>query len=113
MTGPSSAQDANAGNTANPLLVPPPGGWIDPSNEPIPTRAALLVGPVTAFYILALGAIGLRVWSRHIKKISWRLSDYAVLIAALFGTGYLAICWLGETPLARADLLLLFILAMN
>ncbi|RYP52218.1 hypothetical protein DL768_002537 [Monosporascus sp. mg162] len=78
----------------NPLMVPPPGGWIDPSEVFMHHRAVLLVGPVTAFYILGLAVIVLRVWARHIKKTSWQLSDYAVFIAAIFGAGYVAICWL-------------------
>ncbi|KAI0594482.1 hypothetical protein F4775DRAFT_596264 [Biscogniauxia sp. FL1348] len=78
----------------NSLMAPPPGGWIDPSEAPMHPRAVLLVGPVTAFYILGLAAIGLKIWARHIKKLSWRLSDYAVFIAAVFGTGYIALCWL-------------------
>jgi hypothetical protein len=61
-------------------------------------KAVLLVGPVTAFYILDLAILVLRVWARHIKKASWRLSDYAIFVAAFFGTGYIAICWLGEPP---------------
>jgi hypothetical protein len=75
-------------------MVPPPGGWRDLTKEPINAKAALLVGPVTAFYVVALFAIGLRFWARHLKKAKWRLSDYAVLVAAVFGTGYLSICWL-------------------
>ncbi|KAF3767984.1 hypothetical protein M406DRAFT_321812 [Cryphonectria parasitica EP155] len=73
-------------------------------------RAVLLVAPVTAFYILGLAAIGLRIWARHIKKVSWRLSDYTILIAAVFGTGYVAMCWLAATrggigyPLVRVPL---------
>jgi hypothetical protein len=68
-------------------------------------RAVLLVGPVTAFYILDLIALALRVWARHIKKTAWRLSDYAIFIAAIFGTGYIAICWIGETPRPETELL--------
>ncbi|TEY32580.1 hypothetical protein BOTCAL_0720g00010 [Botryotinia calthae] len=75
-------------------LTPPPGGWINPSEVPMSSRAALLVVPVTTFYILGLGAIVLRIWARYITKVSWQLSDYAVIIAATFGTGYIAICWL-------------------
>lgn len=78
------------------MMVPPPGGWRDLTKEPINAKAALLVGPVTAFYVVALFAIGLRFWARHLKKAKWRLSDYAVLVAAVFGTGYLSICWLGK-----------------
>ncbi|KAI1758255.1 hypothetical protein F4782DRAFT_477152 [Xylaria castorea] len=85
----------------NPLTVPPPGGWIDPSKVPFSPRAILLVGPITAFYVLALAAIVLRIWARHIKKASWRLSDYAILVAAVFGTGYVSICWLAAD---RGDL---------
>jgi hypothetical protein len=86
--------------------TPPPGGWIDPSKVPMNHRAVLLLGPVTTFYILALAAIVLRVWARHIKKTSLRLSDYAVFIAAIFGTGYVAMCWLGETRYTRIGLFL-------
>ncbi|KAK4031538.1 hypothetical protein C8A01DRAFT_21259 [Parachaetomium inaequale] len=74
--------------------APPPGGWIDPTKAPLQQAAVLLVGPVTAFYILALAALGLRVWAKYIKKAQFRFSDYAVFTAALFGTGYLAICWI-------------------
>lgn len=77
-------------------LTPPPGGWINPSQAPMSPRAVLLVGPVTTFYILGLCSIVLRIWARYITKVAWRLSDYAVIIAAIFGTGYIAICWLGE-----------------
>ncbi|KAI0175870.1 hypothetical protein GGR52DRAFT_589650 [Hypoxylon sp. FL1284] len=81
----------------NPLMSPPPGGWIDPSKALLQQRAVLLVGPVTAFYILDLVALALRVWARRIKKVPWRLNDYAVFVAAIFGTGYFAICWLTVT----------------
>lgn len=81
----------------NPLMTPPPGGWINPSEAPMSQRAVLLVGPVTTFYILGLAAVALRIWARHVKRLSWRLSDYAVFIAVVFGTGYVAICWLGKS----------------
>ncbi|OTA64299.1 hypothetical protein K449DRAFT_394111 [Hypoxylon sp. EC38] len=80
--------------TTTPLMVPPPGGWIDPSKVPMSPKAILLVGPVTAFYILGLVALVLRVWAKQMRKSSWRLSDYAVFIAVIFGTGYVALCWL-------------------
>ncbi|OAG08640.1 uncharacterized protein CC84DRAFT_1203964 [Paraphaeosphaeria sporulosa] len=78
----------------NPLMVPPPGGWIDPSRATMHYRAVILVAPITAFYILDLLVLLLRAWSRYIKKSSWRLSDYFIFIASIFGTGYIAICWL-------------------
>jgi hypothetical protein len=92
----SPTSRATASAPVNPLLVPPAGGWIDPSKAPMSQQAILLVGPITTFYILALVAIGMRIYARRIKKISFRLSDYAVFIAALFGTAYVAMCWLGE-----------------
>ncbi|KAH6649205.1 hypothetical protein F5144DRAFT_99 [Chaetomium tenue] len=82
------------GGPLNPLMVPPPGGWINPTEAPRQQAAVLLVGPVTAFYILALAALGLRVWAKYIKKAQFRFADYAVFTAAFFGTGYLAICWI-------------------
>ncbi|KAI0380182.1 hypothetical protein F5Y04DRAFT_100416 [Hypomontagnella monticulosa] len=75
----------------------PPGGYINPSQVPLSHKAVLLVGPVTAFYILDIAALALRVWARHVKRASWRFNDYAVFIAAIFGTGYFAICWLTAT----------------
>ncbi|KAI1308252.1 hypothetical protein F5Y03DRAFT_95715 [Xylaria venustula] len=74
--------------------APPPGDYIDPSRDPISPKATVLVGPVTAFYILDIAALALRVWARHIKKATWKLSDYAIFIATIFATGYVAICWL-------------------
>ncbi|PSR83627.1 hypothetical protein BD289DRAFT_483228 [Coniella lustricola] len=75
----------------------PPGGYIDPTKAPMSHKGILLVAPITTFYVLGLGAIGLRLWARHIKKISWQLSDYFVLVAAVLGAGYLAICWIVAT----------------
>ncbi|KAI0424553.1 hypothetical protein F5Y09DRAFT_353289 [Xylaria sp. FL1042] len=75
-------------------LAPPPGGYIDPSTDPISPKAALLVGPVTVFYVLDLVVLAFRVWARRIKKATWRFSDYAIFIAAVFATGYVALCWI-------------------
>ncbi|KAI0972308.1 hypothetical protein F4678DRAFT_57575 [Xylaria arbuscula] len=83
---------STASTMSSPAL--PTGGYIDPSRDPISPKAALLVGPVTAFYILDLAVLALRVWSRHIKKVTWGLSDYAIFIATIFATGFVAICWL-------------------
>ncbi|KAK7746794.1 hypothetical protein SLS53_001982 [Cytospora paraplurivora] len=66
----------------NPSIAPPPGGWIDPSEDPMSHRAVLLVGPVTTFYILGLAAVALRLWARRIKKASWQF------MAAGGGIGY-------------------------
>ncbi|PQE13588.1 integral membrane protein [Rutstroemia sp. NJR-2017a BVV2] len=74
--------------------TPPPEGWINPSEAPMHPRAVLLIGPVTVFYFLGVVAIILRIWARYLTKVSWRLSDYAVIIAFFFGTGYVAICWI-------------------
>jgi hypothetical protein len=72
----------------------PQGPFIDPATEPMPEKAILLVAPVTTFFILALVCIGLRLWSKKIKKTSLRFSDYSVLVAAVFAAGYLALTWL-------------------
>jgi len=77
---------------APPAMVPSPGGWLSPK-APMSHKATLLVGPVTTFYILMLGALALRVWARRIKKIPFWLADYAVFVAAIFGTAYFAMCW--------------------
>lgn len=93
---PPSSDTAPTAAAPNPLMMPPPGGWIDLSEAPMHHRAVLLVGPITAFYVLALAAIAFRFWARHIKRATWRLSDYSVVTAAVFGTGYFVVCWLGE-----------------
>ncbi|KAK8092857.1 hypothetical protein PG999_014444, partial [Apiospora kogelbergensis] len=68
--------------------------FIDPLNEPIPARAALLVAPLTVFFILDIICICLRIWARQIKKASLRLNDYAILVAIVFAAGYITICWI-------------------
>ncbi|KAF2686352.1 hypothetical protein K458DRAFT_486331, partial [Lentithecium fluviatile CBS 122367] len=79
----------------SPLGPPvPQGPFIDTRAKPLPSRAILLVAPVTSFYILALICIGLRIWSKRLKKNSLRFSDYAIFVAAIFATGYLSICWI-------------------
>jgi hypothetical protein len=81
------------------LGAPPPGGFANTRDGPLPERAALLVGPVTAFYMLAIVCVGLRIWAKRFKKNSLRFNDYAIFIATLIATGYLAICWIGrEAP---------------
>ncbi|KAI0546147.1 hypothetical protein F4679DRAFT_421649 [Xylaria curta] len=83
-----------SGTTQGSTPAPPPGGWIDTSKASISPGGAHLVAPVTVFYFLGLIAIGLRFWARRIKKSSWQLSDYAIIVAALNSTGYLIICWI-------------------
>lgn len=72
------------------------GSFIDTTTGPLPRKAVLLVAPVTIFYGLAIISIGLRIWGKMIKKNTIRFNDYAIFIAAIFATGYLSICWLGE-----------------
>ncbi|KAI0401751.1 hypothetical protein F4802DRAFT_600753 [Xylaria palmicola] len=99
-----------SGPTPGSMPVPPPGGWIDTSKASISQGGAHLVAPVTIFYLLGLIAIGLRFWARRIKKSSWQLSDYAIIVAALNSTGYLIICWITAArgglgyPLVKVDL---------
>lgn len=111
-TPPRPLGGPNAVPRPNPLMVPPPGGWIDPSKVPMHHEAILLVGPITAFYLLDIAALALRIWARYIKKATWRLSDYAIFIAFLFGTGYIAICWFGMTSFTRNGPVWLFIVAI-
>ncbi|KAF1949854.1 hypothetical protein CC80DRAFT_456784 [Byssothecium circinans] len=86
------------GSSGPPGTSPRPPGLTGPfvnlAARPLPERAILLVTPVTIFYSLAIVCIGLRIWSKIIKKNSIRFSDYAIFVAAIFATGYLSICWL-------------------
>lgn len=85
----------------------PAGPFIDPSEHSLPPRAVLLVTPITIFFGLALTCIGLRLWAKRIKKTSLRFSDYAILVAAVFGAGYFTICWLGKGKRHRAPLMVI------
>ncbi|KAI1458187.1 hypothetical protein F4805DRAFT_474625 [Annulohypoxylon moriforme] len=68
--------------------------FVNLSKESLPPKAILLVTPITIFYTLAIICIGLRLWAKRIKKTPFRFCDFAILIAAVFATGYFAICWL-------------------
>ncbi|KAI0817162.1 hypothetical protein GGR55DRAFT_673003 [Xylaria sp. FL0064] len=107
---PSSSGGPMAVVPPSPMLTPPPGGWVDTSKASINPGGARLVAPITIFYFLGLFAVGLRFWARHIKKTSWQLSDYSIIIAVISGTGYVVICWITAThgglghPLISVDL---------
>ncbi|RYP04375.1 hypothetical protein DL765_010215 [Monosporascus sp. GIB2] len=90
-----SSPPGAAPNGSPPGLPPvPEGPFINPLGEPLPPRAVLLVAPLTAFFVLAMICIGLRLWAKRIKKNSLRFCDHAIVVAAVFATGYIAICWL-------------------
>ncbi|MCJ1423149.1 hypothetical protein MMC29_001030 [Sticta canariensis] len=42
------------------------------------------------FYGLAIGAVGLRIWSRRLKRRALGLDDYAVVVGLIFTGGLLA-----------------------
>ncbi|KAJ4288099.1 hypothetical protein N0V90_012116 [Kalmusia sp. IMI 367209] len=87
---PAGPSGPAGGKPVNPLLA---GPFLDTSGALQPD-AVRLVTPITVFYILAIISIGLRIWAKRIKKNALRFNDYAIFVAAVFATGYLAIIWL-------------------
>ena len=58
----------------------------------IPSQIGVSTIIVTiVFEVLALLAIGLRVWSRRIQRLQFALNDYAAFIAALLTSGLSAV----------------------
>ncbi|KAK2767052.1 hypothetical protein FQN54_006370 [Arachnomyces sp. PD_36] len=65
------------------MELPPPPPGLDIYED----RATHVIASVVAPAILAIIAVGLRIWARHLSQAGFKWDDYLIIIALVFSTG--------------------------